>query len=93
MKTQAGEYLADYALQNPDTVSLIDLYKDLVSAAQQLEHYFSYFNPMEHQSNVDVYKRQEHGEQILTTYDNEYKDMMMDIRVYRCLLYTSQNLD
>ena len=23
------------------------------------------------------------GEQILTTYDNEYKDMMMDIRVYR----------
>ena len=25
----------------------------------------------------------EHGEQILTTYDNEYRDMMMDIRVYR----------
>ena len=23
------------------------------------------------------------GEKILTTYDNEYKDMMMDIRVYR----------
>ncbi|MFQ7248336.1 MAG: sensor histidine kinase [Ruminococcus sp.] len=52
VKTQAGEYLADYAMQNPDTVSLIDLYKDLVSAAQQLEHYFAYFNPMEHQSNV-----------------------------------------
>ena len=25
----------------------------------------------------------ENGEQILTTYENEYKDMMMDIRVYR----------
>lgn len=25
----------------------------------------------------------EHGEKILTTYDNEYKDMMMDIRVYK----------
>ena len=25
----------------------------------------------------------EHGEQILTTYDNDYKEMMMDIRVYR----------
>ena len=23
------------------------------------------------------------GEQILTTYDNEYKDMLMDVRVYR----------
>ena len=23
------------------------------------------------------------GEKILTTYDNDYKDMMMDIRVYR----------
>ena len=23
------------------------------------------------------------GEKTLTTYDNEYKDMMMDIRVYR----------
>ena len=33
----------------------------------------------------------EKGEKILTTYDNEYKAMMMDIRVYRmnCLLYTS----
>ena len=25
----------------------------------------------------------ENGEQILTTYDNEYKDMLMDVRVYR----------
>ena len=25
----------------------------------------------------------ENGEQILTTYDNEYKAMLMDIRVYR----------
>ena len=25
----------------------------------------------------------EKGEKILTTYDNDYKDMMMDIRVYR----------
>ena len=25
----------------------------------------------------------EKGEKILTTYDNEYKAMMMDIRVYR----------
>lgn len=25
----------------------------------------------------------QHGERILTTYDNEYKEMMMDIRVYR----------
>ena len=24
----------------------------------------------------------ENGEQILTTYDNEYKDMLMDVRVY-----------
>ena len=27
-------------------------------------------------------KFDEHGEMILTTYDNEYKAMMMDIRVY-----------
>ena len=25
----------------------------------------------------------ENGEKILTTYDNDYKEMMMDIRVYR----------
>ena len=25
----------------------------------------------------------ENGEKILTTYDNEYSDMLMDIRVYR----------
>ena len=25
----------------------------------------------------------ENGEQILTTYDNEYKEMLMDVRVYR----------
>ena len=25
----------------------------------------------------------ENGEKILTTYDNDYKDMLMDIRVYR----------
>ena len=25
----------------------------------------------------------ENGEKILTTYDNEYRDMLMDIRVYR----------
>jgi len=25
----------------------------------------------------------ENGEEILSTYDNEYSDMMMDVRVYR----------
>jgi len=25
----------------------------------------------------------ENGEEILTTYDNEYSEMMMDVRVYR----------
>ena len=25
----------------------------------------------------------ENGEEILTTYDNEYSDMLMDVRVYR----------
>ena len=29
----------------------------------------------------------ENGEQILTTYDNEYKDMLMDVRVYLSLIH------
>ena len=31
----------------------------------------------------------EKGEKILTTYDNEYKAMMMDIRVYRMKQFSS----
>ena len=32
----------------------------------------------------------ENGEEILTTYDNEYSEMMMDVRVYRILRETAK---
>ena len=31
------------------------------------------------------------GEQVLTTYDNEYRDMLMDIRVYRMKAGTTRS--
>lgn len=52
LKTQGGKYLADYAKENPDTVSLMDLYQNLLDTAYQLENYLSADENMDEESNV-----------------------------------------
>ena len=52
IKAQGGKYLADYAKENPDTVSLMDLYQNLLDTAYQLENYLSADKNMDEESNV-----------------------------------------
>lgn len=52
LKTQGGKYLADYAKENPDTVSLMDLYQNLLDTAYQLENYLSAEEEINEESNI-----------------------------------------
>ena len=51
------------------------------------------YGEMYHMGKVFGYPEfDEHGERNFTTYDNEYKDMMMDIRVYKNACRREENI-
>lgn len=49
---ESGKYLADYAKENPEEVSLMDLYQDLCSALEMLQEYYSEEERLEEPTNI-----------------------------------------
>ncbi|MBS6193989.1 MAG: HAMP domain-containing histidine kinase [Clostridiales bacterium] len=52
LKPESGKYLAEYAGNNPDTVSLMELYRNLIDTADQVEYYFDELSMLESDTNI-----------------------------------------